>query len=225
MRQLTLIAAGVAACVIAGEATAQAGRAPAAQAYKPFYVGGGAGWSRLVLDKADFPSGSDATFAADPAQQPLTDSRDESSTGWKVFAGWRFHPLLGVEAGYSDLGSATVQYSNAFGTADAKLKNKAWTVALVPQFHFGQGFSLFGKLGAAFNRTETSVSATLGGVPVSNNGRSNRTKFLWGVGGGYDFTPQFGVRMEYESYGNVGEQDGSGRAEASLVSGSAIVRF
>jgi hypothetical protein len=45
------------------------------------------------------------------------------------------------------------------------------------------------------------------------------------VGGGYDFNPQVGVRLEYESYGNVGEQNGSGRAEVSLVSGSAIVRF
>lgn len=230
MKILILIGAGVAACAVAGTAMPQTGRAPAAaaEAYKPFYVGGGAGWSRLVLDRADFPIGSETTFAADPAQQPLTDSRDQSSVGWKVFAGWRFNPWLAVEAGYSDLGESKIQYSNAFGTADATLKNQAWTLALVPQVHFGQGgqgFSLFGKLGAAFNRTETTLSATLGGVQVGGNGRSNSTTFLWGVGGGYDFTPQFGLRMEYESYGNVGEQNGSGRAEVSLVSGSAIVRF
>jgi hypothetical protein len=33
------------------------------------------------------------------------------------------------------------------------------------------------------------------------------------------------VRVEYENYGTVSEQNGSGRADASLVSGSAIVRF
>jgi hypothetical protein len=31
--------------------------------------------------------------------------------------------------------------------------------------------------------------------------------------------------MEYENYGSVGEQNGSGRANATLVSGSGIVRF
>lgn len=40
-----------------------------------------------------------------------------------------------------------------------------------------------------------------------------------------EFKPGFGVRMEYENYGPLGEQNGSGRANATLVPGSGIVRF
>jgi OOP family OmpA-OmpF porin len=109
--------------------------------------------------------------------------------------------------------------------ADFTLKSQAVTLSLVPQFEIVRGLSFFGRLGAAYSWTDTDSSGVISGVQASGNGKSNATTFLWGGGLAYDFNRQFGVRVEYENYGMVREQNGSGRADASLVSGSAIVRF
>jgi OOP family OmpA-OmpF porin len=227
MPTAALITTGLLAFALSGVASAQAGRAPAPQAMpKKFYIGGGLGNANLKFDNTDFPRGGEAFFAADPLQQPLTDSRDQNSLGWKVFGGWRATNWLNVEAGYTNLGRAKITYTNPTGSfVDVTLKSQAVQVSLVPQFEIGYGVSFFGRLGAAYSWTDTDATGVVTGVQVGGNGKSNATNFLWGGGVAYDVNTQFGVRVEYENYGTVGEQNGSGRADSSLVSGSAIVRF
>lgn len=221
MRIAALITAGLVAAVMADVASAQAAR-PATQAMPKFYFGGGLGWANLDLNTTDFPSGGSVTLTG----LPVTDTRDQNSLGWKLFGGWRALEWLNIEGGYTNLGRAKVQYQDTGGNfADFTMKSQAVTLSFVPQWEIVRGLSFFGRLGAAYSWTDTDGSGVITGVQVSGNGKSNATTFLWGGGLAYDFNPRVGVRAEYENYGQVGEQNGSGRANATLVSGSAIVRF
>ena len=222
MKTRTLIAAGLIGFAMAGIASAQAGRPSSWEAMPRFYFGGGLGWSNLDLNTTDFPSGGSISTATGV---PVTDSRDQNSLGWKLFGGWRALEWLNIEGGYTNLGRATVQYSSVAGFVDATLKSQAVTASFVPQWEIVRGLSFFGRLGAAYSWTNTDASGMVAGFPLGGNGNSNAWTFLWGGGLAYEFNPRFGVRMEYENYGSVGEQNGSGRANATLVSGSGIVRF
>jgi OOP family OmpA-OmpF porin len=224
MKTTTLIAAGLVAFAVAGIASAQAGRPSSWEAMPRFYFGGGLGWANLDLNTTDFPPGGSVQIPTAPGV-PVTDSRDQNSLGWKLFGGWRALEWLNIEGGYTNLGRATVKYSSTAGFADFTLKSQAVTASFVPQWEIVRGLSFFGRLGAAYSWTNTDGSGVITGIQVSGNGNSNAWTFLWGGGLAYDFNPRVGVRVEYENYGTVGEQNGSGRASATLVSGSGIVRF
>jgi OOP family OmpA-OmpF porin len=227
MKQLILIAAGIVAVAAAGTAAAQAKPAPAAQPFKPFYIGGGAGWAKLDLDTADFPTSGTIDLGGTVGTVSYTSTRDEDSTGWKAFAGWRFNQYLAIEGGYVDLGRANLQYTSPglAGDINAKVTDTAWTLAAVGSFPVGYNVSLLGKLGVAWHYTKTSATVNVPGASASATESDHRAGFLWGLGAAYDFNPNIGVRVEYENFGTAGESDNTGRMGTSLISGSAIVRF
>ena len=227
MKHATWIAVATVAFAMAGTAAAQGTKpAPQAQPFKPFYIGGGAGWANLDLNTTDFPNSGTINLGA-LGTVPFNSTRDETSFGWKAFAGWRYNQYLGLEAGYVDLGRANVQYlvPGQPGSIDLKVTDTAWTLAAVGSFPFGQGFSVLGKLGAAWHYTKTDTTVSIPGATVSQTPSDRRTGFLWGLGGAYEFNPNIGVRIEYENFGTAGTSDSTGRMGTSLVSGSAIVRF
>jgi OOP family OmpA-OmpF porin len=228
MKRLSLLAAAVVAGAIAGNAAAQSAR-PAAQPqpFKPFYIGGGAGWAKLDLETADFPNSGTIDLGGTVGTVAFTSTRDEDSFGWKAFAGWRYNQYLAIEGGYVDLGRANLQYTvpGLTGQADLKVTDHAWTLAAVGSFPVGYNVSLLGKLGVALHYTKTSANVSVPGASAGASESDHRAGFLWGVGAAYDFNPNFGMRVEYENFGTAGESDNTGRMSTRLVSGSAIVRF
>lgn len=104
-----------------------------------------------------------------------TDSKENS---WKLFAGAQFNPTWGIELGYTDLGR--------FRGADIE----SWSLAGTGKLPLGESWSLIGKLGAAWNHPSLS-------------GSSNHTDMLAGVGIGYSFTRNLGMRLEYEDFGKL----------------------
>lgn len=105
---------------------------------------------------------------------------DTNETSWKLYAGYQFTPVWGIELGYNDLGSyrgSDIESTTLAGTG---------TLAL------GQGWSLLGKLGAASNHPHFS-------------GSSHQTEWLVGVGIGYSFARNLGMRLEYEDFGKLSD--------------------
>lgn len=108
--------------------------------------------------------------------QSKTDSHE---TSLKLYAGYQFTPNWGVELGYNDLGR--------YLGSDVE----AWTLAGTGTILMGPNWSLLGKLGATMNK------ATFPGAGDHRNG------LLVGVGLGYSFTKNVGVRLEYEDFGKL----------------------
>jgi OOP family OmpA-OmpF porin len=222
-----LVSRSVAAALLAGAAvTAQA----------QWYVGGGLGYAKGKFDGADFdPSNVQQILNQDlvslgfPGTAVLNGSSDDNDIGWKVFAGYRFNQWFGVEGSYVDLGTFKYDYSGSYqglsGTGAVKYEAYSWNLAGVARYPFGNGFSVQAKAGAAFTNAKNEFSLTIGPVNDSGSEKKSNTNFLWGLGAGYDFTPNLGMLLEYENFGEFGDADNTGRVKVDLWSASLLYKF
>jgi len=114
-----------------------------------------------------------------------TDTRE---TSWKMYGGFQFNPTWGLELGYTDLGK--------YRGADIE----SYSLAMTGTMPLNEQWSLLGKLGAANNRPDAA-------------GNGNNTAVLIGVGVGYSFNRNVGMRLEYEDFGKLSDASGSSRGK------------
>jgi opacity protein-like surface antigen len=119
-------------------------------------------------------------------------------TGFKVFGGWMFLPVLGVELEYLDGGTAE--------DAGFEIDVSGFNTSLRAAYAWDQ-FNVFGKLGMIF--WDADFSGKAGG---SDSGED----FSWGVGAGFDFTDNFGAILEYQGF-EIEDTDTVDMISASVV--------
>jgi len=118
----------------------------------------------------------------------------ESPAFIRVAGGYNFTPYLGVEAGYSVFGDSTAEYSNATTT----LATSVFQLAAVGTYSFNK-FAVFGKLGMA----SISVKESGTGAAAVLSGSGTTTNLMFGVGGQFNFNRHWGIRAQYEDFGNA----------------------
>jgi len=180
----------------------------------------GAGASNASFNSSGFQLGNPG----------VAESADKTSTGGKVFAGFRFNRNVGAEVSYVDLGKFKYSYMGApaTGTAVVDYKVSGFTVSGVALLPVSEEFSLFGRLGAFVSTTTATVSNATGPVFGSFDGSSDtahKTTVYFGAGAQYDFLQRLAVRVEYENYGEVGDSDNTGRAKNQPDLGESAVPF
>jgi OOP family OmpA-OmpF porin len=182
-------------------ALALSGALTASQASAQFFVGGSVGQSDI-----------DDEITTGLITSGTVDGKD---TAWKNFGGYMFKRHFGVEAAYVDLGE--VSYSGAFSglpVTGGKVELTAFNVSALGALPINEQFSLFGKIG--FFGWEAEASDTTAGVPFS--AKDDGTDLSFGFGVMFNFTPNFGVRAEYEFFQtDIGD--------AGLISIGAAWRF
>lgn len=169
-----------------------------------FYVGGSLGQSMAN----DF-NGSD--FDAELATLGLTSSSstDDTDTGWKLFAGYRFMKYLAVEGAYTDLGKFTAHSTitaPGAGIVDTEIKANAWTISALGILPLGDSFSLFGRVGVNLWSTDISATGSGTGGTASASESDDGTDWVYGVGAAYNFTNNLSLRGEWERY-DLGDGD------------------
>ncbi len=126
----------------------------------------------------------------------------------KIFGGFQFTPNWGAELQYSGLGKRDITVA---GAAVGSFTTSQYSIAGTGTLPLSSGFSLLGKLGVSANRASGSVlSADL-----------KTTSAMIGIGAAYSITPALSVRVEYEDFGKVGNNPGTGgaiRANAYSIS-------
>lgn len=167
-------------------------------------VGGGWGGADHRTSVAGFDDGS------------ITDgSVDNDELAWKLFAGYRFHRWFSIEAGYADLENdfdrPTFEgTSDGTGTMFVSAPGGPVSVGLKPEAVFAEGVGslpivrrarLFGKLGVARWRTETTISDLRGQTATERDG----TDLIYGAGFEYRFDFGLAVRAELEVFDEIGE--------------------
>jgi OmpA-OmpF porin, OOP family len=147
-------------------------------------------------------------------------SVDGKDTAWKIFGGFMFNRHFGLEVAYVDLGE--VSYSgttDAFGpielVTDGKVEVAGVNISAVGAVPVTEQFSVFGKLGFLFWDAE--ANDITGGRPFSAT--DDGADLSFGVGLGYNFTRNLGVRAEWEMFQNISD------ADVSLVSVGLLWRF
>ena len=209
-------------------------------AFAPYvYVGLGVGQGRVELDAGDFaPWNVENRFSSALGLPPgslagtLGKSSHELDIGAKVFAGYRFHRYFAVEAGYANLSASRgfkVDYQGYGALAGQTLAGKyfvdAWPVAAVGLFAIPKlpALSVYGKAGAAYTTARLELdSPTFGALPSEKKGKLNP---LLGAGAQYDFGHRWAARLDYEWYGEVGDANSTGRAQASLFTLNGLYKF
>lgn len=153
-------------------------------------------------------------------------SGDKTDSTWRVFAGARLLPWLHSEAYYADLGktrwSATVTPD---GSLSARIKAKAYGLALVAHIEPLERLSLFAKAGVA--RTDAQASFSAGGFVELAQGstRKRQTSGVYGAGVQYAVTPHVSVRAEYDVHDKVGSDEMGGRFKVQSATLGVVMPF
>lgn len=133
-----------------------------------------------------------------------------TATAARIAGGYNINQIFAVEAGYTRFSQATVvSYgSNSSGS----ISGDSLQVAGVGTYHINDAFAVFGKLGVAHD----TISAN-----SSNSGSG--TNVMYGIGGQYNITSNWGVRVEYEDFGKT--SFGIGNIDLKMASIGAVYGF
>ena len=143
---------------------------------------------------------------------PAASSCDDTDTAWRVFGGLEVNEYISMEVGYADLGKAEISGATS-GTAEAN----GMTFQVVGNFALNPSFSLIGRGG--MNILNLEVNA-----PGYNEGDTDVAWSL-GLGAQYNFTKSLGLRVEWERYFKVGDEDTTGDVDIDLLSAGLVYKF
>jgi len=128
-------------------------------------------------------------------------SDSDDDTSYSIRGGYYFNNNFAVEGFYSNFYDKSESFDDGSGgTIDADLKLSGFGLGVVGKTDMGndqKGFFVMGRAGLMRGRVDASATG-LG----SDHGSS--TKPYFGVGLGYDFSPQFGMSLNWD------QQKGSG---------------
>ena len=139
-------------------------------------------------------------------------AKDESSTGFKLFGGYQYNPNFALEGGYTDLGKFDARRdvtAPVVGSVSRNMRMAGFDLAAVGIIPVQNGFALFGKIGAMYTMTRSSISTSGALLPAAALTDLNPKRSEWnpkfGIGASYDFSNRLGLRLEYEHVSNVGD--------------------
>ncbi len=208
-----LAAAALAALIASGHAAAQ---------ISAWYVGGGLGAAKAKFERSDFTSLETGPYTA-----------DDSDTAARIFGGLRLAPHWALEFGIASLGRYKHRFAAGSGTAVYHYDASAATVAMAANLPLAGGVSFNARLGAAFTVANLRLAVDNGTarIPSCDSGgwydecASSKTNAFWGLGAQFDIDPRWGIRLDYDNYGKVGEEFESGRARIETLSANVVLRF
>lgn len=165
------------------------------------YLGIGAGASRATID--DKSAGINAVLlsAGFSSAATATSGRYEYSAAYKAFVGYNFNQYVALEGGYFNLGKFKFDTTvTPAGALHGETKSQGVNLDAVFSYPFGQGFSVFGRIGIQNTQSKVALTGT-GSVNVLTSSVSEtRRGRKSGVGVGYEFARGIGVRGEWEYY-------------------------
>jgi OOP family OmpA-OmpF porin len=165
-------------------------------------------------------------------------SLDDTDTGYKIQAGYKFSENFALEGGYMDLGRASYSgdaLPDTFLGVDsfhlgADVQAYGFNIDAVGILPLGAGFSVFGKAGLVITQTEISVAANGSGVGGSASEDDDDTETnvapSLGVGLTFDLTETLSARLEYQRvFAMKTAADDFDDIDADLASIGLVARF
>lgn len=126
----------------------------------------------------------------------MNDDFDDETT-FRIAAGYQINRNLSVEVGYINLGE--------FSAPGLSAEASAFEVVGLYKFPVADRFSIYGVAGLARIEAEATASVTIPGVgTVSASAEDSSFELTFGIGVQYDFTPNLGVRAQWQDYDGAG---------------------
>ena len=178
-----------------------------------FYFGAEAGGSDTYHQPSDLLTVYQNSLAKEsPSTGKVTGvsgSAQNRGLAGRAFFGYNLNRYIGIEAGYTQFansryskvklttqGGAGAQPSDAHG----KTTQFAADLAIKPQLPLGAGFDVYGKLGAAYEQADSSVSYFVGNKKYDDDDTTSAVVPLVGLGVEYDITPRVVVNLSWNHY-------------------------
>lgn len=194
-----------------------------------FIIGVDGGYGHLSTPEAAYPN--DQTYTDDVTNITYKDTSD-SDIGdwvWGAHIGYDFKVrpdmLIGLEAGYKDLGSSKISANSSATDEDGNLltsvdfsrkyEQNAVDILLTMHYYIYHGFNIFGKAGIAYVRSEIdqSQSAYISRIDsVTVNDLNTGDNDIWrlepeaSLGIGYTFSCGVDVHAAYTYVGGADDQ-------------------
>lgn len=230
-RLLASCATAVALCV---------GAASGAQAAEEgFYFGIAGGTASVDLSKSDLDGLYQSVLIADDYDVLAYESTlDDSDTSWGLHIGYQLGAYFAAEIGYVDLGKAVYEADFAIedllppggvgvGSVRTSFRSAGPTVAVLGLLPLGEKFDLHGRAGVLFARsriTEQGRDFDTGAVLASQEYRGNSKDVFVGLGGAWNINPNYTLRLDYQRYLDVGDDEDTIEADVDLLTLSILFR-
>lgn len=179
-----------------------------------WYIGAGAG--QTDVKDAGCTDDYSAVFA------DISCSDDSKDTGWKIFAGSQLTPNAAIEFGFVDLGAATIKGTDSvFGSTKATAEADGFFVAGVGSIPLGQSASLLGKVGLFNWSVDAAIDTSIGSASEDDSG----TDLMFGFGAMFNMSRDIALRLEWERFSDVGDDDTTGKSDVDMLSASILFRL
>jgi OmpA-OmpF porin, OOP family len=124
------------------------------------------------------------------------DTLDNKDTTWAISGGWMFHPMIGAEIGYRNLGETTASATGPGGTARVTLEVEGFLLGAVGRIPVGP-IEIAPRIG--LYRWDLKGSAFLNGVQF-DSADDDGTDVYFGVGAQYVISKQFHVGAHWTRF-------------------------
>lgn len=133
---------------------------------------------------------------------------DENDTAFKLFAGYKFFPWLSVEGAYVDGGNPGISGDDGAGSsARLNIEVQSLVASVVFSQRLGDNLEVFIKPGIAYWDAKTTARYTDPMGSGSGSESDDGAAFFLGGGVAFNFSENFGMRLEYEWFEVAPEYD------------------
>ena len=188
---------------------------PAAAAAED-YLGG------LKLPRPTEPAGGTFSLASAPVATFTSSAARASDTGMRLKLGYKYSRYFSVESEFVDFGRAPADIFASPGNLASAFRSTGFGVDTVAMLPVWRSFSFYGSFGAYRGETRN-VFATYS-TSLLGESAARGTRWRYGLGMRYDFTPKLGIHAEFERYSPLGSPL-AGEPDSELVSVGVNWRF
>lgn len=142
---------------------------------------------------------------------------DDSDVGLKLFGGFQFTAHWGIEASYVDFGQITLSEAQN-GTPGFRAEVRGFTLSGMGILPLSKKLDFFARAGLFRWEVELARFGTLATQTLKRDG----TDFTFGIGFAFLLTQAVQLRLEWEQFTNIGDQNTS---DIDLFSGGMLLFF
>jgi opacity protein-like surface antigen len=166
--------------------------------------------------------------------QNVTASSKTNDIGYQATFGYRFNRYMAAELGLVQIGdlstkaSGDLDFGDGFVPVDLSLKFSAGG----PLFSFigilpiNDSFEAYGRVGYMFTSTEREIRSRVDGQSGGfGAAKGDSQDLVYGVGAAFHFNQVYSLRLEYQQYGEIGDDSSSGSEDVSVIGLGLVVRF
>ena len=165
-----------------------------------------------IADEANWYAAADLGRSHYGTGSVLGGIADTSPTAYRLTGGYQWSPYLGFEAGYTDLGRASIDLSHVGGLFHCEAvalcdegessKVTVFSVSAVARYPFNESWSVVGRLGEGRVRDDAKAILLDEGTKktfVSSN-TTNAWKITYGIGVNWNFSSQWSAQLGWDQY-------------------------